>query len=247
METIHVQFDELTKQMAPMHISSGPEPNLLMPGPISSGLIPNHVPAAPYVSPTNKEFEILFQPMFYKYFKPPSVERSVPSAPAVQAPIILAGTPSSTTIDQDVPSTSQSPSSAGVLPPISHQGVAAGPILEDNPFAQAAIDPFENPFALEPSSAESSSRDVNTAEPIYVTQPHDHLRKWTRDYPIDNIVGNPSRPVSTRKQLATDALWCFYHSVLSKVEPKNFKSAISETSWFEAMQDKIHEFDRLQV
>ncbi|GJU75327.1 retrovirus-related pol polyprotein from transposon TNT 1-94 [Tanacetum coccineum] len=247
METIHVQFDELTEQMAPVHISSGPEPNLLTPGPISSGLIPNHVPAAPYVSPTNKELEILFQPMFYKYFEPPSVERPVPSAPAVQAPIISAGTPSSTTIDQDAPSTSQSPSSAGVLPPISHQGVAAGPILEDNPFAQAAIDPFENPFAPEPSSAESSSRDVNTAEPIHVTQPHDHLRKWTRDYPIDNIVGNPSRPVSTRKQLATDALWCFYHSVLSKVEPKNFKSAISETCWFEAMQDEIHEFDRLQV
>ncbi|GJT24922.1 retrovirus-related pol polyprotein from transposon TNT 1-94 [Tanacetum coccineum] len=35
-------------------------------------------------------------------------------------------------------------------------------------------------------------------------------------------------------------------SVLSKVEPKNFKSAITEDCWFQAMQDEIHEFDRLQ-
>ncbi|GKE71417.1 retrovirus-related pol polyprotein from transposon TNT 1-94, partial [Tanacetum coccineum] len=53
--------------------------------------------------------------------------------------------------------------------------------------------------------------------------------------------------VSIRKQLATDALWCFYNSVLSKVEPKNFKSVVTEDCWFEAMQEEIHEFDRLQV
>nr|GEY19261.1 integrase, catalytic region, zinc finger, CCHC-type, peptidase aspartic, catalytic [Tanacetum cinerariifolium] len=35
-------------------------------------------------------------------------------------------------------------------------------------------------------------------------------------------------------------------SVLSKVEPKNFKSAITEDCWFQAMQDEIHEFDRIQ-
>ncbi|GKC84066.1 retrovirus-related pol polyprotein from transposon TNT 1-94, partial [Tanacetum coccineum] len=37
-----------------------------------------------------------------------------------------------------------------------------------------------------------------------------------------------SEASSSRKQLATDALWCFYNSVLSKVEPKNFKSAVTK-------------------
>ncbi|GJU34682.1 hypothetical protein Tco_1183036 [Tanacetum coccineum] len=60
---------------------------------------------------------------------------------------------------------------------------------------------------------------------------------------IDNIVGNPSRPVSTRKQLASDALWCCFHTELSKLEPKNFKMAVIEDCWFQAMQDEIHEFD----
>nr|GEY56301.1 retrovirus-related Pol polyprotein from transposon TNT 1-94 [Tanacetum cinerariifolium] len=36
-------------------------------------------------------------------------------------------------------------------------------------------------------------------------------------------------------------------SVLSKVEPKNFKYAITKDCWFQAIQDEIHEFDRLQV
>ncbi|GKE12422.1 retrovirus-related pol polyprotein from transposon TNT 1-94, partial [Tanacetum coccineum] len=62
METIHVQFDELTGPMAPVHISTGPEPILITLGQISSGLIPDPVPAAPYVLPTNKDLEILFQP-----------------------------------------------------------------------------------------------------------------------------------------------------------------------------------------
>nr|GEY90650.1 Gag-Pol polyprotein [Tanacetum cinerariifolium] len=63
-----------------------------------------------------------------------------------------AGTPSSTTIDQDAPSTSHSPLSSEVQPPISRQGFAAGPTFEDNLFDQADNDPFVNVFAPEPSS-----------------------------------------------------------------------------------------------
>ncbi|GKG36774.1 hypothetical protein Tco_0446947, partial [Tanacetum coccineum] len=69
--------------------------------------------------------------------------------------------------------------------------------------------------------------------PTQVNYPPDHLRRWTKDHPLDNIVGNPSRHVSTRK--------------LSKVEPKNFKMAVIEDCWFQAMQDEIYEFDRLEV
>ncbi|GJX96536.1 retrovirus-related pol polyprotein from transposon TNT 1-94, partial [Tanacetum coccineum] len=68
-------------------------------------------------------------------------------------------------------------------------------------------------FAPEPSSGESSSRDVSSAESTKVVHPHNHLRKWSKDHPLDNVIGNPSRPVSTRKQLAADALWCHYNSV----------------------------------
>ncbi|GJS17076.1 retrovirus-related pol polyprotein from transposon TNT 1-94 [Tanacetum coccineum] len=135
METIHVQFDELTEPMAPVHISTGPEPILLTPRQISSGLVPDPIPAASYVPPTNQDLEILFQPMFDEYFEPSGVKRSVPPASVVQVPVVSAGTPYSTTIDQDASSTSYLPSSSVVQPPISHQGVAARPTIEDNPLA----------------------------------------------------------------------------------------------------------------
>ncbi|GKF87293.1 retrovirus-related pol polyprotein from transposon TNT 1-94, partial [Tanacetum coccineum] len=60
METIHVQFDELTEQVAPVQLSTGPTRTFLTPGQISSRLVPNSVLAAPYVPPTNKELDILF-------------------------------------------------------------------------------------------------------------------------------------------------------------------------------------------
>ncbi|GJR39117.1 putative ribonuclease H-like domain-containing protein [Tanacetum coccineum] len=208
----------------------------------------NSVPAAPYVPPTNKDLEILFQPMFDEYLEPPHVERSVSPAPAVQVPVNSTGTPSSTTIDQDAPSLIHSPLSSALQSPSLHQGVAAeSPLMEDNPFAPIDNDHFINVFALKPRTESSSSGDLSSTESPYVSQTFHHLGKWSKDHPLDNIINNPSRPVSTRKQLATDALWCLYNSVLSKVEPKNFKSAITEDCWFQAMQDEIHEFDQLQV
>ncbi|GJZ52556.1 hypothetical protein Tco_0607071 [Tanacetum coccineum] len=56
------------------------------------------------------------------------------------------------------------------------------------------------------------------------------------DHPLANVIGNPSRPVSTRKQLETDAMWCYFDAFLTSVEPKNFKEAMLESSWIKAMQ-----------
>nr|GEW10235.1 retrovirus-related Pol polyprotein from transposon TNT 1-94 [Tanacetum cinerariifolium] len=188
-------------------------------------LVPNLVPASPYVPPTNKDLEILFQPMFDEYLEPPRVDRPASFASAVLVPVNSADTPSSTIIDQDAPSPSHSSSSLALQPPCSHQGIAAKyTLMDENPFAPIDKDPFINIFSLEPTSAASSSGDASLANSTYVTQTLHHLRKWTKDHLIDNAIGNPSRPVSTRKQLATDALWCLYNFVLSKVEPKNFKS-----------------------
>ncbi|GKC92852.1 hypothetical protein Tco_1158294 [Tanacetum coccineum] len=199
------------------------------------------------IPPTDKDLEILFQPMFDEYFEQSTDSEPVPTATVVNAPIVSTNTSVSTSIAQDAPSTSHSLSSLQVHPPVFPQGVAAGPTIEDTSITQADLHPSVNPVAGEPSSAQSTSGDVSLAEPNQVTQPPDHLRRWTKDHPLDNIVGNPSRPVSTRKQLASDALWCCFHTELSKVEPKNFKMAVIEDCWFQAMQDEIHEFDRLEV
>nr|GEY65751.1 integrase, catalytic region, zinc finger, CCHC-type, peptidase aspartic, catalytic [Tanacetum cinerariifolium] len=104
METIHVTFDELTGETVPVQTSSGLAPNLLTPGPISLGLIPNHAPAIPYVPHNKKELESLFQSMFDDYFKPSTIDQQVPLAPAVHIPINPPCPLVSISVDQDAPS-----------------------------------------------------------------------------------------------------------------------------------------------
>nr|GEZ79251.1 hypothetical protein [Tanacetum cinerariifolium] len=58
---------------------------------------------------------------------------------------------------------------------------------------------------------------------------------------------NADRPVYTRKQLRTDAMWCFFNGFISHVKPKNYKQALEHSCWIEAMQEEINEFERLDV
>ncbi|GJY14822.1 hypothetical protein Tco_0385244 [Tanacetum coccineum] len=74
IETIHVDFDELTL-MASEHSSSGPALHEMTPVTISSGLVPNHPPSTPFVPPSRTDWDILFQPMFDELLTPlPSVD-----------------------------------------------------------------------------------------------------------------------------------------------------------------------------
>nr|GFA29459.1 integrase, catalytic region, zinc finger, CCHC-type, peptidase aspartic, catalytic [Tanacetum cinerariifolium] len=145
---------------------------------ISLRLVPNLVPATPYVPPTNKDLEILFQPMFDENLEPPRVKRLISPAPVVQALVNSADTPSSTTIDQDVPSLSISLSSLALQSHSLHQGIAAeSTFIEDNPVSPVDNNPFINVFASEPSSDASSSGDVSSTKSTYVSQTLHHLSK----------------------------------------------------------------------
>ncbi|GJT67206.1 hypothetical protein Tco_1018686 [Tanacetum coccineum] len=65
-------------------------------------------------------------------------------------------------------------------------------------------------------------------------------------HPIDNVIGDPSRSVSTRHQLQTEALFCYFDAFLSSVEPKSYKESLTESCWIEAMQEELNEFERLE-
>ncbi|GJZ22205.1 retrovirus-related pol polyprotein from transposon TNT 1-94, partial [Tanacetum coccineum] len=157
IETIHVTFDKLTRQTAPVHSSLGPAPILLMPGTISSMLVPNPTPAAPYVPPTYKELEILFQTMFDEYFEPPTVDRLVPPVPTAQVLVNPSGPSVSIFVDQDAPLGNHFLSSSDYQSSSVHHGVVVDHSFEVNPFAPANHKPFVNVFALDPSFEASSS------------------------------------------------------------------------------------------
>ncbi|GJW30777.1 retrovirus-related pol polyprotein from transposon TNT 1-94 [Tanacetum coccineum] len=75
--------------------------------------------------------------------EPPRVERPISPTLVVLVPVNSVGTPSSTSIDQDAPSPSHSPSSSALKSPCLQQGVTAeSTIMEENPFAPVDNDPF---------------------------------------------------------------------------------------------------------
>nr|GEY40732.1 hypothetical protein [Tanacetum cinerariifolium] len=186
----------------------------------SLGIVPNPPSLTPYVPPIKKEWDILFQPMFDEYFNPPpSVAYPVPAVVAPK-PADLTGTPSSTIIYQDAPSSNN--------------------------------DLFFGVPLLKPNSEESSSSNVIPTNVHSVNQPPKHLRKWTKDHLLDNVVGSPSRHVSTRYQLQNEAMLCYLDAFLTFIEPKNYKEALKESSlkescWIEAMQEELNGFERLEV
>nr|GEX94207.1 retrovirus-related Pol polyprotein from transposon TNT 1-94 [Tanacetum cinerariifolium] len=135
------------------------------------------------------------KPMFDEYLEAPCVDRSLPPAQAEQAPVNAAGTPSSTSIDQDAPTLNISPSSSALQSHSLHQGVAAEPnYIEDHTIAPVDNNPFVNVFAPEPHFEASSSGDISSIESPYVSHTLHHLNKWSKDHPLDNVIGNPSRP-----------------------------------------------------
>ncbi|GJX00045.1 retrovirus-related pol polyprotein from transposon TNT 1-94 [Tanacetum coccineum] len=126
METIHATFDELTA-MASEQFSSGPAPQVMTRGTLSSILVPNPIPQPPYVPPTINDWDILFQPMFDEFFNPPL---SVVSPVHVAATLRLvdpAGSPVSTSINQDAPSVSNPSTQEQYQSLIISQGVEESP------------------------------------------------------------------------------------------------------------------------
>ncbi|GJZ61948.1 integrase, catalytic region, zinc finger, CCHC-type containing protein [Tanacetum coccineum] len=203
--------------MASEQFGSGPELQVLTPATSSSRLVPNIIPQQFCNPPKRDDWDTLFQPLFNEYFNPPTIAVSTFLVAAVPRAVEIADSLVSTSIDQDAPS-SKSPKT---------------PLFHD--------DPFHEPLH-EDSTSQGSSSNVRPSH-----TPFKLIGKWTKDHPIANVIGDPSRSISTRKQLKTDAMWCYFDAFLTSVEPKNFKQAMIKPSWNDVMQEEIHEFERLQV
>nr|GEY59963.1 hypothetical protein [Tanacetum cinerariifolium] len=109
-------------------------------------------------------------------------------------------------------------------------------------------DEFTNLFCAPTQEvAESSSHNIRNSNVSTFNQPQVFEYRWMKDHPLEQVRGNPSRPVQTRRQLATDPEMCMYALTVSTAEPKNIKEAMADSAWIEAMQEELHQFDRLQA
>nr|GEV89699.1 hypothetical protein [Tanacetum cinerariifolium] len=64
-------------------------------------------------------------------------------------------------------------------------------------------------------------------------------------HPLEQVIGNPSQSVRTRRQLESDGEMCMFTLTVSRTEPKNIKEAMADSAWIESMQEELHQFDRL--
>ncbi|GJU16522.1 retrovirus-related pol polyprotein from transposon TNT 1-94 [Tanacetum coccineum] len=222
--------------MASEHSSSGPALHEMTPATISSGLVPNPPPSTPFVPPSRTDWDMLFQPLFDELLNPPpSVDHPAPEvvAPidevAAPEPAVSTGSPSSTIVDQDAPSPSNSQTTPDTQPP-----VIPNDVEEDNhdiEVAHMGNDPYFGIPIPEVSSDQSSSSDsIDTiVHPNHQISKHNN--KWTKDHPLENILGELARLVSTRLQLHEQALFCYYDAFLIELVPRPDKVMVITLKW----------------
>ncbi|GJT49081.1 retrovirus-related pol polyprotein from transposon TNT 1-94 [Tanacetum coccineum] len=232
VESIHLRFDEI-KEMSETSVAND-----------TSGLVPqrqkasdydnpdpapelqNVSPSADTTVPSQQELDLLFGPLYDEFFNDGTSRVNKSSSPTDNS------------IQKDtLPSTHIQPTSEPTTPTNVH--------AEENNDNQAE---FTNPFCTPvQENAESSSRNIGNSNVHTFNQPQDSEYRWTKDHPLTQVRGNPSKPVQTRRQLATDPEMCMFALTVSIVEPKNIKEAMADSAWIEAMQEELHQFDRLQV
>nr|GFA16440.1 hypothetical protein [Tanacetum cinerariifolium] len=100
---------------------------------------------------------------------------------------------------------------------------------------------FVNPFANSSTSAaeSSSSQNVEPSNMHTFYQPYPYEFQWTKDHPLEQVIGEPSRPVLTRNQLRSNGDIYMYALTVSTMEPNNVKEAMTDPAWIDSMQEEL--------
>nr|GEV98545.1 retrovirus-related Pol polyprotein from transposon TNT 1-94 [Tanacetum cinerariifolium] len=165
------------------------------------------------------------------------------TVPPAQEPQVPKTSTASTTIADIAPT----PTNSSSLPtniPITSQDVDelnSNTIVDGNTF----FNPFVNSSTSTADSSSSQNVDPSNMHTFY--QPYPHEFQWTKDHPLEQVIGEPSRPVLTRNQLRSDGDMCMYALSMSTMEPKNVKKAMTYPAWIDSMQEELLQFKRLDV
>nr|GFC04383.1 hypothetical protein [Tanacetum cinerariifolium] len=123
--------------------------------------------------------------------------------------------------------------------PLSSENINQAETYAEND--QVADDEFINIFSTPvQEQGETSSHHVDSSNmhTFYQRYPSEH--RWTKDHPLEQVIGNPSQSVRTRRQLESDAEMCMFVLTVSQTEPKNIKEAMVDSAWIESMQEELH-------
>ncbi|GJW49087.1 retrovirus-related pol polyprotein from transposon TNT 1-94 [Tanacetum coccineum] len=195
-------------------------------------------------TPSKEDLDNLFGLMFEDYFEKASSDTTINSAE--QPTQIHEESSSTSSIFVDI-------HEAPHVVTTSDEQTSPISLTESDEFNQedsAAFDgntqfvPY-NPPSNEEIESSSTALEPSNVQNFHQVQPSTHI--WTKDHPLDQVIGDPSKPVMTRQRLQTDSEVCMYALTVSTIEPKNIKEAMADHSWIESMQDELNQFERLQV
>nr|GEX84482.1 hypothetical protein [Tanacetum cinerariifolium] len=93
-------------------------------------------------------------------------------------------------------------------------------------------DEFTNHFCTPAQEVvESSSHNIGNSNVPTFNQPQFSEYRWTKDHPLEQVRGNPSRPMQTRRQLATDLEMCMFALTVWELVDKPFGKTVIRLKW----------------
>nr|GFC89893.1 Gag-Pol polyprotein [Tanacetum cinerariifolium] len=96
-------------------------------------------------------------------------------------------------------------------------------------------------------SKSSATADAHNQRLQHTTPLNNHTIPAPTYHLLEQVIGNPSQSVRTRRQLKSDGEMCMFVLTVSRTKPKNIKEAMADSAWIESMQEELHQFDRLDV
>nr|GEV36335.1 hypothetical protein [Tanacetum cinerariifolium] len=247
MESIHVNFDKLP-HMASDHVSFDPAPE-------SQKMVLEHdsfspaiqrqgcVPQADRTVTTSNELDLLFSLMFDELLNGSS--KVVSKSSDVSA----ADAPNQRQQHTTPLNNHTTPAPTCQVPTLAPTVTSSGNITQVEMHAendQVADDEFINIFCTSVQDrGETSSHHVDSSNMRTFYQRYPSENRWTKDHPLEQVIGNPSQSVRTRRQLESNAEICMFALTVIRTEPKNIKEAMADSAWIQSMQEELHQFDRL--
>ncbi|GKC01208.1 hypothetical protein Tco_0987344 [Tanacetum coccineum] len=215
METTHVKFDELTV-MAFECNNLEPEMNCTN--------FSNSSEDSQSI-PSKSDLDNLFGPLYEEYYETSSQEVSDDFAEnttyndhtSSSSSIVIDqddAPPVVSSLDEQVSTTPNFPVMNEVADEFVQEDVA---YFNGNMFHSA---PQNHEFEVTESS--STYQDPSNMHQFH--QQHRSTDRWTKNHLIEQVIGDPSKPVMTRKRLQTDAEVCMYALTVSTIEPNMLAS-----------------------
>nr|GEV19483.1 hypothetical protein [Tanacetum cinerariifolium] len=176
---------------------------------------------------SKKDLEDLFQKFYDEYFDASKIMKS--------------STTNVETSNVEVPSNEEEVFHEKVEVPSSNTQSVLNNMVPNADEASTSHNVFNECLEDAYFDASTSFHDPSNVHTFY--QPYPHEKKWIKDHPLHNIIGDLKSSVHTKGQLAN---LCLFSCLLSSIEPSNVAEALRVAYWVSTMQDERNHFARLK-